>query len=127
MKVQKLHIIGVATLLTLGLAVTLPIWKAAANHDDSQFIASSSLLAGLAPGAAFPFIDLTPHVISSAHIAITDATTNCSPGAAAPSNVNQNLAPLALKGWRPILMSSTSTEKGVFISVMLEHQPGAGA
>ena len=87
MKVQKLHIIGVATLLTLGLAVTLPIWKAAANHDDSQFIASSSLLAGLAPGAAFPFIDLTPHVISSAHIAITDATTNCSPGAAAPSNV----------------------------------------
>ncbi|PYU75974.1 MAG: hypothetical protein DMG49_02330 [Acidobacteria bacterium] len=87
MKVQKLHIIGVATLLTLGLAVTLPIWKAAANHDDSQFIASSSLLAGLAPGAAFPFIDITPHVISSAHIAITDATTNCSPGAAAPSNV----------------------------------------
>src|SRR6267143_639562 len=88
MKVQKLHIIGVATLVILGLVVTVPIWRTAANHDDSQFIASSSLLAGLAPGAAFPFIDTTPQAISSAHIAITDATTNCSPGAAAPSNVN---------------------------------------
>src|SRR2546422_9235185 len=46
------------------------------------------MLAGLAPGAAFPFIDTTPHTIARAHVAITDATPSCG-GAnpAAPSNV----------------------------------------
>ena len=52
-----------------------------------QLISESSLLTGLAPGAAFPFIDTTPNRILRAHIAITDATTNCAAGAAPPSNV----------------------------------------
>lgn len=44
-------------------------------------------MAGLAPGAVFPFLDTTPRSIVSAHIAVTDATTNCSAGAAAPTTV----------------------------------------
>ena len=87
MKGKKLYLIGAVTLVAVGLAASVPIRKAAANNDGGQFVVSSSLLAGLDPGAVFPFIDTTPHSISSAHIAITDATTNCSPGAAPPSNV----------------------------------------
>ena len=45
------------------------------------------MLSGVALGAAFQFIDTTPHKIAVAHIAITDATATCSAGAAAPSNV----------------------------------------
>jgi hypothetical protein len=87
MKARKLYLIGAVTLVTVALAATIPMRKAAANYEEGEFVASSSMLAGLAPGAAFPFIDITPHDISSAHIAITDSTANCSPGAAAPSNV----------------------------------------
>src|SRR5256884_7105759 len=46
------------------------LFRSSAHGGDSQFIAESSLLAGLAPGAAFPFIDTTPHKIAQAHIAI---------------------------------------------------------
>src|ERR1700730_1092343 len=88
MRARKLYLIGVVALVTVGLGATIPSWKTAANEEGGEFVTSSSMLAGLAPGAAFPFIDTTPHAISSAHIAITAATTNCSPGAAAPSNVN---------------------------------------
>ena len=87
MTTQKLCMVGAASLAALGIALTFPTRKAVANYEGSQFIATSSLLAALAPGAVFPFIDTTPHTISSAHIAITDATANCSPGAAAPTNV----------------------------------------
>jgi hypothetical protein len=74
-------------LVLLALAVVFPTKKASAQGGESQFIVASSMLSGLAPGAVFPFIDTTPQTISQAHIAITDATTNCSPGAAPPSNV----------------------------------------
>jgi len=45
------------------------------------------MLSGLAPGAAFPFIDTTPHKIAQAHIAITDSTSDCHAGAAPPDNI----------------------------------------
>jgi len=61
--------------------------KAAPEGREVQLITASSLLTSLAPGAAFPFIDTTPHRILRAHIAITDATTNCAAGAAPPSNM----------------------------------------
>ena len=61
--------------------------KAAPEGREVQLISASSLLTSLGPGAAFPFIDTTPHRILRAHIAITDATTNCAAGAAAPSNM----------------------------------------
>jgi hypothetical protein len=60
---------------------------AATKGEEVQLISASSLLTSLGPGAAFPFIDTTPYRVLRAHIAITDATTNCGAGAAPPSNV----------------------------------------
>src|SRR2546429_3572091 len=85
MKAGKHYVVVLVGLVIVGLATVLPAGKASAPGGESQFIAESSLLAGLAPGAVFPFIDTTPHGIAQAHIAITDSTTNCSAGAAAPS------------------------------------------
>jgi hypothetical protein len=59
----------------------------AGGDGEVQLISGNSLLAGLAPGAAFPFIDTTPNTIARAHIAITDSTSSCAAGAAPPSNV----------------------------------------
>jgi hypothetical protein len=87
MKARKDYVVVLVGLVIVGLATVLPAGKASAPGGENQLIAESSLLAGLAPGAVFPFIDTTPHGIAQAHIAITDSTTNCSAGAAAPSNV----------------------------------------
>jgi len=86
MKRQK-HFIFFLVAFVLAVAIAYPTKKASAHGDDSQFIAESSLLAGLAPGAVFPFIDTTPHKIVQAHIAITDSTSDCHPGAAPPDNI----------------------------------------
>jgi hypothetical protein len=48
-----------------------------------ELISESSMLAGLSGGALFPFIDTTPHRITKAHIAVTDATASC--GGASPT------------------------------------------
>jgi hypothetical protein len=61
MKARKSYLVVLAGLVIVGLAAALPAKKASAHGDEGQFIAASSLLAGLAPGAAFPFIDTTPH------------------------------------------------------------------
>ncbi len=45
------------------------------------------MLKGLPAGKLFPFVDTTPHHILMAHITITDATSSCAAGAAAPTNV----------------------------------------
>jgi len=88
MRVPKYYAFLTLGLVLLALAMVSPTKKASAQGDESQFIVASSMLSDLAPGAVYPFIDTTPRTISQAHIAITDATTNCSPGAASPSNVN---------------------------------------
>jgi len=88
MEARKHHAFRAVGLVLFALAmVVLPTRRASAQGDDSQFVVASSMVSGLAPGAVFPFIDTTPQKISRAHIAITDATTNCSAGAAPPSNV----------------------------------------
>lgn len=87
MRARKYYVFFLVSLVIFAIAMVSPRKIASAYGGESQFIAESSLLAGLAPGAVFPFIDTTPHTIAQAHIAITDATTNCSPGAAPPSNV----------------------------------------
>ena len=87
MESHRKYLVGVGVLLILALVLTQPTHHAAAKGDDVQLIAASSLLAGLAPGAVFPFIDTTPHKIAQAHIAITDSTSDCHPGAAPPDNV----------------------------------------
>ena len=87
MKARKSYLVVLAGLVIVGLAAALPAKKASAHGDEGQFIAASSLLAGLAPGAAFPFIDTTPHGIAQAHIAITDSASDCHVAAAAPANI----------------------------------------
>jgi hypothetical protein len=87
MKDRKHYAFLAVGLVLFALAMVVPTKKVSAQGDESQFVVASSMLSGLAPGAVFPFIDTTPQTISQAHIAITDATTNCSPGAAPPSNV----------------------------------------
>src|SRR3989441_2804470 len=88
MESHRKYLVGVGILLILALVLTQPTHHAAAQGENVQLIAASSLLAGLAPGAAFPFIDTTPHTITRAHVAVTDATPSCG-GATptAPSNV----------------------------------------
>ena len=87
MKRQKYFILFLVAFVLTAVAIAYATKKASAHSDDSQFIAQSSLLAGLAPGAAFPFIDTTPHKIAQGHIAITDSTSDCHAVAAAPDNV----------------------------------------
>ena len=54
---------------------------------SSQYVVENAILDGLPAGALFPFIDSTPNRIVSTHIALTDATSHCSPGAAPPLNL----------------------------------------
>ena len=61
--------------------------KPPAKHRHKELISESALLAGLAPGALYPFIDSTPRRIVRAHIAITDATSTCVAEQGAPSNI----------------------------------------
>lgn len=42
-----------------------------------DFVIQSEILLGLESGAIYPYIDTTPNVIRSGHIAITDTTENC--------------------------------------------------
>ena len=81
-----LFLVAVAFLATL-LFLSFPAREAAQIPPTTQLLSESALLSGLAPGAVFPFIDTTPNTISRAHIAITDATTSCSAGAASPDNI----------------------------------------
>jgi hypothetical protein len=97
--------------LVIVLALSFPTDSRAQIPPTRQLISESSLLAGLAPGALFPFIDSTPHSISLAHIAITDATSNCAPGAAAPSNI-QVLAGVGGGSLTNVMTAATNTGIG---------------
>jgi hypothetical protein len=82
--------------------------QAPAIPPGGFYISQAQLLTGLAPGSVFPFVDTTPRLIQRAHIAVTDATTNCSPGAAAPSNV-QVLVGEAGVNLVPVMTAATNT------------------
>jgi hypothetical protein len=86
---MKTHMIVavIAGLLLTSVVLLSPPASAGPMESTPQLISASSILAGLVPGALFPFIDSTPHRIVRAHIAVTDATSDCEAGAAAPSNV----------------------------------------
>jgi len=67
------------------------------DHDDDdcppaagagRLIVESEILSGLGAGALYPFVDTTPNSITSAHIAITDATESCVAGASAPQSIH---------------------------------------
>jgi len=84
---MKNYIKTLVALLLSTVVLLVPLGHAGQTTTNSQLIAESSILAGLAPNALFPFVDSTPHHIAKAHIAITDATSSCEAGAAAPSNI----------------------------------------
>ena len=69
------------------VALVAPLGHAGEIPANRHLVAESAILAGLPPNSLFPFIDSTPHHIAKAHIAITDATSSCEAGAAAPSNI----------------------------------------
>ncbi len=87
------YVVIVLALVTIGLTL---VWADdhASSHarDDNdssrlRLVSESALLAGLEGKTVFPFIDTTPKGLRRAHVAITDSTANCAPGAAAPSNI----------------------------------------
>ena len=115
------------TALVIALILCLPTDNRAQVPPTRQLIAESSLLAGLAPGALFPFIDSTPHSIGLAHIAITDATSSCAAGAAAPSNI-QILAGVAGGTLVNVMTAAANTGIGSATQCVfhITIKPGAG-
>lgn len=112
MRTSNLFRLAALVLALVTLALVLPIQEAATRDDDDgggfHLIAESAILAGLPAGAVFPFLDTTPNRIPSAHVAVTDSTANCSPGAAAPDNV-QVLVGEAGVALVPVLTAATNT------------------
>ena len=91
---NKLLSIKIGLAIVLVAAVAAVVVPALAVHDDGgsggnskNMVVESAILAGLPAGALYPFIDSTPSQISATHIALTDETDNCSPGAAPPRNM----------------------------------------
>ena len=101
----------VFALLFSAVALVVPLAHAGQMLTNPQLIAESSILAGLAPNALFPFVDSTPHHITKAHIAITDATSSCEAGAAAPSNI-QILVGVAGGSLVNVMTAATNTGIG---------------
>jgi hypothetical protein len=104
--------------VTVVVLVTLTVAAGTlAGHDEQptgrsrgtpRLISQSALLDGLAGKAVFPFVDTTPLPILRAHIAITDATAVCAPGAAPPANM-QVLVGQAGVALVPVMTAATNT------------------
>jgi len=56
-------------LVLSAIALVSPLGHAGQMPANRELIAESSILAGLAANALFPFVDSTPHHIAEAHIA----------------------------------------------------------
>lgn len=108
---KTIPLVATSGLAVIALALCFPGENQAQIPPTQQLISENALLAGLAPGALFPFIDSTPHRIGQAHIAITDATSECAPGAAAPSNM-QILAGVAGGSLVNVMTAATNTGIG---------------
>ena len=108
---KNTHTFAMSGLAMIALTLLLPGENKAQLPPTQQVISESTLLAGLAPGALFPFIDSTPRRIGQAHIAITDATSDCAPGAAPPANV-QILAGVAGGSLVNVMTEATNTGIG---------------
>ena len=104
------YLLTMTGLTVVALALFFPTENHAQIPPTKQLISESALLAGLAPGALFPFIDSTPHRITRAHIAITDATATCVAGQGAPFNI-QILAGVA--GGSLVNVATAATNTGI--------------
>jgi hypothetical protein len=99
--------------LVFSIAAALVPWqpvRAALDAPPSNrpLVSESVRLEGLAPGAVFPFLDSTPFFIRTAHVAVTDETSVCAAGAAAPDNL-QVLVGVAGGTLVTVLDESTNT------------------
>ena len=87
------YVVIVLALVTIGLTLVWPT----TTHRHTPGTTSTRHAFGWSPKApcspdwkgkrSLPFIDTTPKGLRRAHVAITDSTANCAPGAAAPSNI----------------------------------------
>lgn len=109
MKMKK-SFLSLACLMLGSVLVLSVTGQSQTPATTPQTIVQSSLLTSLAPGASFPFIDTTPNRITQAHIAIADATSNCTAGAAAPTNI-QVLVGVA--GTQLVNVMTAATNAGV--------------
>jgi hypothetical protein len=101
--------IGVAAgLIIIGMTLA---WADDNQSSRSRLVSENALLVGLEGNTVFPFIDTTPNTIRRAHIALTDSTTTCAPGAAAPLNM-QILVGEAGVALVPVMTAETNT--GIF-------------
>ena len=127
MKNNKVYLVFAFGLVLVGLLPTA-LAQRTVIPPTTHLVAESALLAGLAPGAVFPFIDSTPNAIASAHIAITDATANCAGGAAPPTNI-QILVGEAGVELVPVMTADTNTGISTTPGQCVFHvtiKPGAG-
>lgn len=99
----KMQLIKIGLGIVLGavtMAIVLPAWahddddhpSAGTNWSRTKLVVENAILAGFPSGTLFPFIDSTPNRIVSSHIALTDAASICSRGAAPPSNLQASSA-----------------------------------
>lgn len=105
---NRMPAVAIAVLSSALLIVFVAAPTSRAQGPKSQLVSESELLAGLAAGALYPFIDSTPNRISQAHIAITDDTANCTGGAAPPMNM-QILVGQAGVALVPVMTAATNT------------------
>jgi len=123
---KNTYAFAMSGLAVIALAVLIP-GENKAEEPTQQLISESAMLRGLAPRALFPFIDTTPRRISRAHIAITDATAHCAPGAAAPSNIRVFAG---VAGGALVNVTTAATNTGIGTSVQcvfhVTIRPGIG-
>jgi hypothetical protein len=100
------------------VALTVVVFTATAAGGSSgggnghgQLISESSMLAGLSANSLFPFIDTTPHRISKAHIAVTDATARC--GGASPTAPTNIEVLVGQAGVTLVNVMTASTNTGI--------------
>jgi hypothetical protein len=113
---QRKRTLRVFLPLVLGLTVgALALAFPGSAHDDEgdsngAIVEESALLTGLAANSVFPFIDSTPNRIKRAHVAITDSTATCAPGAAAPTNIE---IPVGEAGVALVSVMGAGTNTGI--------------
>ncbi len=135
MQRRTIFLLGLAAILVLVMAVAAnaghgPGSKGKGNGKaigQRQLISESSLLAGLGSNALYPFLDSTPNTIVRTHIAVTDATTSCSAGAAPPPNI-QVLVGQAGVALASVMTAATNTGIGTAAQCVFHVTalPGAG-
>ncbi len=106
-----------ATVLVAGMFAVMPVQKASTIHTTiiaavvgKRLVGENAMLNGLPSLELFPFVDTTPHHILSAHITITDATSSCVAGDAAPTNV---AVAVGIAGGILINVMGASTNTGI--------------